>query len=271
MTQSNLVFGIVQGRLTSPPNQELQFFPTENWDKEFSLASNLSLNFIEFIAERSHNDSNPIWSDYGINQIKNLVKANNLIIYSLCNDYIIDHNIKSQEVIEQNFKLIENSNKLGVKKYILPFFERSEINATNCGDFVKPIRQIADYANKFNIEVCLETILNGNDLKILVKEIDRKNLKVVFDTGNMVTQKYDLHEEILKLDNLITHLHIKDKNSNGENVILGTGLVNFDSIFSALRAINYNGAYTFETFRGKNPSITAAYNKYLVEFFYHNQ
>ena len=271
MFQNNLLLGIVQGRLSSPPSGELQFFPKDNWDQEFSLANNLSLSFIELIAERDHNKDNPIWSENGINQIKSLVKKNNLIIYSLCNDYVIDHSIKDQDVIDQNFKLIDSVNKLGAKKYILPLFERSEINFTNYKKFIEPLREISDYADKFNIEVCLETILNGKELKILIDKIDRKNIKVVFDTGNRVAHNHNLFEDIILLNNLITHVHIKDKNSNDENVILGTGLVNFDSIFSALKTINYKGAYTFETTRGKDPLKTAAYNKYLVEFFHSNQ
>jgi hypothetical protein len=61
---------------------------------------------------------------------------------------------------------------------------------------------------------------------------------------------------------------IKDKNAANENVILGTGLVNFLQVFEALAAIQYKGAYTFETNRGKDPLRTAAYNIELVKYVF---
>jgi sugar phosphate isomerase/epimerase len=65
-------------------------------------------------------------------------------------------------------------------------------------------------------------------------------------------------------------VHIKDKNSNNENVLLGTGLVNLESVFYALNDIKYNGPYTFETTRGSDPINTAKYNMNLVNFFKSN-
>ena len=65
----------------------------------------------------------------------------------------------------------------------------------------------------------------------------------------------------------IGHVHIKDKNSENENTILGTGLVDFEKVFDAFKDIGYEGPFTFETTRGSNPLNTAVYNMKLVEFF----
>ena len=64
--------------------------------------------------------------------------------------------------------------------------------------------------------------------------------------------------------------NLKDKNSDNANVLLGTGLVNFESVFFALNDIDYSGPYTFETTRGSNPINTAKYNMNLVNFFKDN-
>ena len=63
-------------------------------------------------------------------------------------------------------------------------------------------------------------------------------------------------------------MHIKDKNEKGENVLLGTGLVNFNDVFRALKKINYQGPFTFETTRGRDPIRTAKFHMQLVEFFH---
>ena len=103
------------------------------------------------------------------------------------------------------------------------------------------------------ITICLETLLEPENLIKLLNLIDLKNIKVVFDTGNRVIQNSNLKDEILKLDQHIGHIHIKDKDIFGNNVILGSGLVNFYQVFSALNEIKYKGSLNFETTRGEIP------------------
>jgi len=62
-------------------------------------------------------------------------------------------------------------------------------------------------------------------------------------------------------------VHLKDKTSDGENVFLGTGLVNFKKVFQALNSINYDGPYVFETVRGSDPVNTARFNVRFAKFF----
>jgi L-ribulose-5-phosphate 3-epimerase len=262
-------FGVVQGRLIQSPPGLLQWFPEEYWQSEFFLAASLGIDYIELIAERNHNPSNPIWSDEGLAQIKTLVQRNRLSLHAFCNDYIVDHCLsKSTEVLEQNLCLIERGMLLGCEKYILPLFEKSELTVANSSEYVESLRAIADKAAEAGIKVCLETILNASELIQVLDKIDHPAVSVVYDTGNRVAFGHDLASDIRLLGNRISHVHIKDKNKADENVILGTGLVNFSKVFEALAAISYHGAYTFETNRGKNPLLTASYNINLVNFFH---
>jgi sugar phosphate isomerase/epimerase len=267
---NNNQFGIIQGRLTQSPPGELQWFPQENWRDEFNIASGLGIDYIELFAETQHNLENPIWTDRGINQIKKLVMHNNLTSYALCNDYIIEHSFLDEKVIQQNIDLLEQGKKIGIEKYIMPFFESSELSTDNMQNYILPIRRVAKVANSADITVCLETILKGQELIALLELVDLPNVKVVYDTGNRVAFGYDLAGDIRLLSDYIAHVHIKDKNSDNENVLLGTGLVNFENVFDALHDINYSGPFTFETARGSNPIETAKYNISLVSFFKKN-
>jgi sugar phosphate isomerase/epimerase len=269
MLNDGLRLGMVQGRLIQSPPGQLQWFPQDQWEKEFALAFDLGIDYIELIAERNHNPLNPIWSDDGIGKIKSLVKANGLSSYSFCNDYIIDNALPGdQKTLEQNLRLIERGAALGCHKYILPLFERSELNKHNIGDYIAPLRAIADKAARSGITVCLETVLNGADLIKILERIGHPAVSVVYDTGNRVAFGHDLAGDIRMLGKKISHVHIKDKNKENENVILGTGLVNFLQVFKALADIKYEGAYTFETNRGKDPLRTARYNVGLVKYFH---
>ena len=263
-------FGMVQGRLTQSPAGCLQWFPQSSWQEEFSTASKIGVNYIELIAEVQHNAENPIWTDSGIREIRHLVKDNGLTLHALCNDYIVEHSFLEKEVVQQNIDLLEQGRKLGIEKYIMPFFESSELSINNMQEYIEPLKKVAKAAYNGGIVVCLETILTGKELIELLQLIDLPNVKVVYDTGNRVAFGHNLASDIRLLGSAIAHVHIKDKNSNNENVLLGTGLVNFESVFFALNDINYNGPYTFETTRGSDPINTAKYNMSLVSFFKSN-
>lgn len=266
----NLRFGMVQGRLIQSPPGKLQWFPQEFWEAEFLLARTLGVDYIELIAERDHNPKNPLWSDEGRARLQELAKTNGMSLHAFCNDYIVDHKLVGDaEVLEQNMSLIACGAKLGCEKLILPLFEASELTVANSAEYAVPLRKMADEAQKHKITICLETNLTGQELITLLELINHPNINVVYDTGNRVAFGHDLPGDIRLLGKKrIGHVHIKDKNAKNENVILGTGLVNFKEVFEALHDIGYEGPYTFETNRGKNPTRTAIHNINLVNFFH---
>ncbi len=265
---SHGIYGAVQGRLIQSPPGELQWFPQENWESEFFLANALGFSYIELIAEEQHNELNPIWTDAGIERIKSLVEDNQLILPSICNDYIIPHSLlNSSEVVEQTKSVIEQGKKLGVSILVLPLFKESEITKYNYKKYVDVLHDLAEFSEDRSMTVCLETILTGDELLGLFEAVNHKNIKCVFDTGNRIAFGHDIYTDIVKLGDHIEHVHIKDKNADNENVFLGTGLVNFNRVFESLNTINYQGLYTFETTRGKNPLKTARLHKDTIEFF----
>ena len=66
----------------------------------------------------------------------------------------------------------------------------------------------------------------------------------------------------------IYHVHLKDRDLNYKNVIIGTGIVDFVAVFQALKNINYNGKYSFESNRGNNVINTAKHNLDYIRFIF---
>lgn len=263
-------FGIVQGRLTIPPANELQWFPQESWQKEFEIAKDLNIEFIELLSERTFNPENPIWHFKGREAILNLVAKTGRKIYSICSDYIIDHSLignDSEETIKHMDMFFECAKNLGCQVLILPLLEHSNLDEFSYSSLVPIIKSYAQKASKENIKICIESIYEAQFLKNFLDEIDEKNVSCVFDTGNRIVKLDSMLNEIEILGEHIAHVHIKDKNHMGENVLLGTGLVNFHEVFVGLKNINYCGPFVFETTRGKNPIHTAFFNIYLCNFF----
>lgn len=264
-------FGIVQGRLSY--SKQLQEFPQNNWQNEFKDAKKIGFDFIEFLIEREHNSQNPFWSVNGNKEIDNLLDNNNLKKYSICLDYIINHSIiydHKKEVANYVNIFIENAIINKFKVIILPLLENNDINENNIDFYIKYLKKLSE--NYSDIIFCVETLLDSKNLLYLLSNINCDNLKCVFDTGNRVLLSENLNEDIFVLKDYIFHVHIKDKDKHGANVILNTGLVNFDSVLKSLKKINYKNPFVFETTRGEIPIKTAMQhmefikNKYLSLF-----
>ena len=89
----------------------------------------------------------------------------------------------------------------------------------------------------------------------------------MIDIVNYISNNFHIISDIINFHAFIKHVHIKDKNIKGANVLLGRGEADFYEINVALNAVKYNGLYTFETFRGNDPVETAKFHKNFVEFF----
>lgn len=263
-------FGIVQGRLSKAPAGELQYFPSENWANEFEIATNLGYGFIELLIERDDKPSNPFWMNSGTQLIQKS-KAVNSNFYTVCSDYVISHSLFDDEnssAISHTLSVIERSAEIGAKALILPLLEKSDCRLHKFSRMSNILRTISDAAETCGVSVLLETLLTAEDLLLLLRLIDKTNVKVVFDTGNRVNLTSNLSHEILKLNSHIGHVHIKDKDIADKNVILGTGKVGFLEVAEALRMIGYDHTFAFETTRGKDPERTAKYHLEFWQYFW---
>jgi len=257
----NLLFGIVQGRLTKAPKNRLQVFPRiKNIEKEFSDAKKLGFDYIELFTERKYNSLNPIWFKRDENFYQNLKKKYKLITPNLCDDYIISNNIKLKKNINYIENLILNIKKLNIKNLILPLYGKSNLKDNNFISFKNCLKKITNLAKKNNINILIESNINPKNFFTLKRLIKNKNFYFVFDTGNRVILKRNIYEDLSMFFNHIKLIHLKDKNKKNQNVKFGEGEVNFFKIFKILKKRRYKNKITFETVRGENPLKTAKKN-----------
>jgi sugar phosphate isomerase/epimerase len=259
------MIGIVQGRLSVAPKNRLQYFPNK-YEQEFELAKKINFDYIEFFAERQFNPKNPIWSKSKLNNYIQLSRKNKLKIYTFCDDYIIENSIIRKKTHKYLIKLIKNLSLLGIKKLILPFYEKSEINEKNFFQICTSLKFIYLFCKAKKIKLLIESNVTP-ELFHKIKKNTSMNIFLVFDTGNRVNLESDMYDDIEKFGSEIDHIHIKDKNKFDKNVLLGSGNVDFKLLFKKLNKIKYRNSFTIESTRETNPVQAALKNFNFVKKF----
>lgn len=260
-------WGSTQGRLVEPWTGQLQCFPQYAWKRELRVAKRIGLQYVEWLVERQHNSANPLWSTAGRAEIRDEMAEACLEFRTLINDYIIDHPLQADsEPLAQSLRLVEVGAELGLRRVVVPLFEASDPAVVATASLTAALKTLAGAAEAAGIEICLETLLPGRDMIDLVNRIGSETVKICFDTGNRAAAGHHLAEDIRLLGGRITEIHVKDKNADGTNVLLGAGLVDFPEVANALAAIKFDGDCTLETPRGRDPEVTGAYHRAFFHF-----
>ena len=256
---------IIQGRLTE--SDILQKFPDDDWRKEFDLARKAGYSSIEWIRDSSPNNNNPIWQEYfDVSEILSVSILSGVSVRSICDDYVqtCDWETLSLEQFGLLTELIIRASKLGVKTIVYPLFCDAEItSASKLMAFKKHIGVLSNVAATQGIKIALEMSLPVKDMIEFFEEIQYSNVGICLDTGNLYASGVSSMDILScpQLVNKIWHVHIKDRDSDFNNVVLGEGNVNFNSILTHLVVNGYIGMVVTETSRGENPYDIAIKNK----------
>jgi sugar phosphate isomerase/epimerase len=124
-------------------------------------------------------------------------------------------------------------------------------------NFAKMLRRLTETADVFKvakIELGLETGQETAPVLVqLLQKLKRRNVGVNFDPANMIL--YDKGDPIVALRVLgpwIRQVHLKDARRTkvpgtwGEEVVAGTGEVNWQAFFATLRELKYKGDFVVE-------------------------
>ena len=116
------------------------------------------------------------------------------------------------------------------------------------------IKTAANYANKLNITIAIEThgdiMSTGSKAREVLKEIGSPNVKINYDTANVLFYGNVKPEDDLPLIvDQVVHVHLKDKIGGYKEwnfPALGEGKINFPAIFEILRKNSYSGPLSVE-------------------------
>jgi len=248
--------GVVQGRLLPKYQGRYQAHPYGYWQKEFAIAQKLGLDCIEFILDFNEVIENPIMSKSGVKEIKDLVGKTGVTVQSVCADFFMEAPLysKNKSIASQSkeilIQLLEGSKDLGVADIVIPCVDNSSLNTKEEVDcFVTRMLPVVRMAEKFEINLALETDLAPHPFVELIDRFNSNCVSINYDTGNSASFNFNSIEELNTYGDKITSIHIKDRNLGGGPVFLGEGNADFSSFFHKLKDFNYSGPFIMQAYR----------------------
>lgn len=237
-------------------------FPND-WKSEFSKARECGYCYIELFRDTLYNPNNPLWTAQNIGEIIDESIRTGVAIRHICDDYVLNCNWSelSAENVLTLVELIRIAGDLRVEKVVYPILDSiCDLEQNELAKAISNIKKLCRIASSFGVQICLEINASADEMKKVIRDIDEKNVSLCIDTGNLFSRNYDVVNIIRETFGLYSLIHIKDKNLDGSNVVLGTGVVPIDKVIKVLDELEYEGEFTFENHRGDESIKTAKQN-----------
>ena len=125
-------------------------------------------------------------------------------------------------------------------------------SAENRANSISAVTRLADYAADKGININLEVVnryetniinTGAEGLKFL-EEVNRPNAYVHLDTYHMNIEEDGMRKAVIEAGDRLGFVHIGESHRG----YLGSGNVDFDTFFAALKEVKYQGPITFESF-----------------------
>ncbi len=168
---------------------------------------------------------------------------------NVCCDFCIFKKINETRFLSVIEGTCKAADKMGIPLFHIPTFFESEIKSeTDFLTVVSLFQKACDIAKKYGITVGSENKLSATSNLRLLKEVNRENLKIYFDTQNpQVMAGYNACEILEAVSGNICEVHIKDCVMGGDkSAIVSTGETNFEEIIALLLQKGYDKWMLFE-------------------------
>ncbi len=248
--------GFMQGRLSPSKKNKIQFFPEKSWKREFFLANKIGLKHMEWTLDYKNLYKNPIFTNEGIREIKNLSKKYDVKIKSLTGDCFMQKPFwkfsNSKKYIEDLKRIIKACGNLKIKYIIFPLVDNSSIkNKTEENKIILEFKKLNNVLSSNKVKILFESNYNPKNLKTFIKKFNFKNFGINYDSGNSASLNYDADEEFNLYGKYIKNIHVKDRIINGKTIRLGKGNANFPKIFKNIKKMKYNNLLILQTARSQ--------------------
>lgn len=203
--------------------------------------------------KRGTQDDKNGYSRKEIDDMKSKMKELDMQVCSICvpcyHKFLFE---EDKNCVEYMKNIIDNAAELGAENILIPFFGKSSLYEKDKQVFrkerleplVKRLKEIAQYAAKKNVVLALENTITAEDNIKLLDMIGEPNVKVYFDTLNIVWTGDQPDVAIKKLGkDRISQIHLK---ANAEFFDEAKQPEDFNKCFQAIVDSGYKGWLVLE-------------------------
>jgi L-ribulose-5-phosphate 3-epimerase len=142
---------------------------------------------------------------------------------------------------------VEIAYNIGTNNILLPILGDSHIDMTNqaqVDNFVAMMKEVARYAERYEVVVGLEDWISAQDNLKLLDAIGSDFVAVYYDAHNIVSRVPDIYAEPKMLGKRINQIHVKNAN---ERLSTPGGKMDWPRMSKEFYDIGYRGWYVLET------------------------
>lgn len=255
----NNKIGFMQGRLSDQIDGKIQFFPWNDWEKEFIVAASIGIHLMEWTLDHERIYENPLLTIEGRKLIKKLCNRFHISIPSLTGDCFMHAPFWKCEHNEKNhlktlfLEICEVSAIIGISKIVVPLVDNGRIQSNEQEDeFLEFLLINSIFFKKLRIQIIFESDYNPTELKRFIKMLPKETFGINYDIGNSASLGFNPIEEFSSYGERVKNVHVKDRLLGGTTVPLNKGAAKFRTVFRELEKVKYNGNYILQTARAIN-------------------
>ncbi len=257
--------GFIQGRLSPIRNNRIQSFPWESWSTEFAIANSLDLPMMEWTIDSERFEENPLITTSGQGAIRSLKESHEMAIPSVTCDYFMENPFwtagrdKSKRALTN---IIEGMSSINAKYLVIPLVDKSSLPEALQSEARDFFFELAEVLEKNKVLIAFESDFAPEKLEEFISDYDPQTFGINYDMGNSASLGFIPEEEFAAYGDRIINVHVKDRVRFGNTVPLGTGDTDFESVFSGLKKLAYEGNYILQTARDQNGNHAQAIEMY---------
>lgn len=269
------MLGFMQGRLVPPINKKIQAFPELNWQSEFHLASELGLTLIEWTLDDHNLEKNPLLTRAGQADIRKLSQDSGVLVKSVTGDCFMQspfwkaNHIQQQKLFKKFERVCDACATLNINFIVMPLVDDGALSTPDQERFLtQRLLEYQPYLEKNDLCILFESDFTPSRLSRFIDTFPSSCFGINYDTGNSASLGYVAVEELSLYGARVKNVHIKDRSFGGGTVPLGSGDVDFDSVFEKFRQIEYGGNFVIQAARsptGDDVDIMQEYISFVTE------
>ena len=263
--------GFMQGRLSPLVDGKIQAFPWDTWQQEFPTAHDLGLGLMEWTLDQDLLYQNPLLTPQGQQEIRTLCQAYRIAIPSLTGDCFMQApfwkaTADERASLEEDFLAVARAcAAIGIQMVVVPLVDNGRLEDTRQEDAVVDFMLAqADLFRALGLRIIFESDFIPAELARFIARLPADDFGINYDMGNSAALGYLPVEEFAAYGDRIVHLHVKDRVLGGTTVPLGTGNVDFPTVFGLLRNADYAGCLIMQTARAKDGDHAGKLQQYMA-------